>query len=352
MKKKILSVVLILSLVLCMFGCGAQKEAPVSQVTLKFMNNEETIGTLTVNAGETVTGYEAFETQEGFDFLGWFETPNFLEMSAVDFTTKTYTEDTTIFGSFKNANVAVDEREWFIVGEGASSVLAASQWAGAIDDADKKACQLTVNGDVVNAFSIDIDLFAGDKFQLIHDWSWDGQLGFGKVTECDASQMESGGGLSGEESKANIAVLMDGNYTITLTTDPENEAMNTFVIVRNGDPEGVANEVITADNYVAGESTSIVMKGSWVDDWSENVEFERVEGNVFSVTKELSADTELYFMVWDNGADTGIGMNTEAVVDDASKALIDIESYNVKVLEDGTYTFTCDADALTITITK
>ena len=56
-------------------------------------------------------------------------------------------------------------------------------------------------------------------------------------------------------------------------------------------------------------------------------------------------------MVFDNGADTGLGMNGSAVTDEASKALLE-EAYNVKVAADGTYTFTVDAETMTITVEK
>ena len=66
---------------------------------------------------------------------------------------------------------------------------------------------------------------------------------------------------------------------------------------------------------------------------------------------DLDAGIELYFMVYENGEDTGLGMNAESVVDDASKALLE-EAYNIKVAEAGTYTFTVDANTMTITVAK
>ena len=66
---------------------------------------------------------------------------------------------------------------------------------------------------------------------------------------------------------------------------------------------------------------------------------------------DLDAGIELYFMVWDNGEDTGLGMNGSNVADDGSKALLE-DAYNVKVLDAGTYTFTVDADKMEISVTK
>ena len=268
--------------------------------------------------------------------------------------TATFEEDTTLYGSFKSTDVTEDTRLWYIVGTGASSELAASSWAGAVDDSVKESCQLKATGNAANEFAITLNLYAGDQFQIIHDWAWDGQKGYGCFTTIDDTQMENGGGLSGSDSKSNINVIMDGNYTITLTTDPDNELMDTLTIVRNGDATAEAEKTDEKEGttYTVSDATGIVVKGSWVSDWSENKDLTRVDGtNTFTITMDLDAGIELYFMVWDNGTDTGLGMNATAVTDDASKALLE-EAYNIKVKDAGTYTFTVDADTMTITVTK
>ncbi|MCR5153745.1 MAG: hypothetical protein K6B75_02745 [Lachnospiraceae bacterium] len=354
MKKKLLALVLCMAMVLCLGACGGKEEAPeeeVKTVTVTFKNGTTKLGSLKVKVGETLTDYAQFENQEGYLFQGWFATPTFLESSRQDLTSATFGKNTTLYGSFKNLNVTEDTRKWYVVGDGTSTVLSTSAWAGSsVSEEGKEACRLMPTGKVTNEFAITIDLYEGDLFQVIHDWQWDGQYGFGKVTECDASQMESSGGLSGEATKANIKVLVSGNYTITLTTDPDNANQDTLVIVRNGD--AAPAQVVEKEPYVVSDSTQVLVKGSWVSDWSENIELTRTAGtSIYTLTKEFAAGTELYFMVWDNGKDTGIGMKNSSVTDAASKALID-EADNVKLSAAGTYTFTVDAEALTITIKK
>ena len=354
MRKKIKKLVSLLTACVALTALCACGEPAKEEITVTFMNGEETLGTVTATAGEAVTGYEAYETVEDAEFLGWFETPTFLETSKKDLATATFDADTTLYGSFKSTAVAEDTRAWYVVGAGSGEVIANSAWAGAdVDDAAKAACQLMPTGNAVNEFAITIDLFAGDQFQVIHDWAWDGQKGFGCFTEIDTTQMESGGGLGGSDTTSNINVLMDGNYTITLTTDPENELQDTLAIVRNGDAAAApAPAEETESSYEVSDTTGIVVKGSWVEDWSENKDLTREDGtNLFSITMDLEAGTELYFMVYENGADTGLGLKTENVVDDASKALLE-DGYNVKVAEAGSYTFTVDADTMTITVTK
>lgn len=354
MKKKVrnllsMAVACVTMTAVCACGTPAKEE-----ITVTFFNGEETLGTVTGVAGEVLSGYEAYETVEDAEFLGWYETPTFLETSKKDLESATFEADTNLYGSFKSTAVAEDTRVWYVVGTGAGEVLANSNWAGAdADDAAKEACKLVPTGNVVNEFAITLDLYAGDQFQVIHDWAWDGQKGFGCFTTIDTTQMENGGGLGGSDTTSNINVLMDGNYTITLTTDPENELQDTLAIVRNGDAAAAPAPVEeTESSYEVSEATGIVVKGSWVEDWSENKDLAREEGtNLFSITMDLEAGTELYFMVYENGTDTGLGLKTENVVDDASKALLE-DSYNVKVAEAGTYTFTVDADTMTITVTK
>lgn len=352
--KKFLGVLLAVTTVMMTFGaCGNTAK---EEITVTFMNGETELGKVTGAKGEVLTDYEQYEAIEGFEFLGWYEAPSLLETSKQDLTTATFEEDTTLFGSFKSTQVAEDTRVWYIVGTGASKELAASNWAADVDDSVKEACQLKATGNAVNEFAITLNLYAGDQFQIIHDWSWDGQKGFGYFTSIDETQMENGGGLGGSDSTANVNVIMDGNYTITLTTDPENELQDTLTIVRNGDAteqaEAVAKAEESTSSYEVTDATGIVVKGSWVSDWSENKELTRVEGtDQFTITMDLDAGIELYFMVFDNGADTGLGMNATAVTDDASKALLE-EAYNIKVAEAGTYTFTVDAGTMTITVTQ
>lgn len=379
MKKRIIALLTCLVLAISLFACAKENdsnvqdpdvqgetvqdsqiseetpvttEKPKNEITIKFMNGETELGRITAFEDEPVTGYEQFENIEGYIFEGWYKTPGFLDVSFRDLSKDTFNQDTKLFGMFRSAQVTEDTREWFIVGEGASPVLATSAWAGSgVDENGKAMCRLEKTGNAINEYAITLDLFAGDKFQLVYDWQWEGQKGFGLMTDYDASQMESGGGLSGENEKSNVSVLVDGSYTITLTTDPDNAKLDTIAIVRNGDPAG-EKAAAEEKTYVVSDSTSVVMKGSWVADWSENIELTHMDGTIFEGTKELAAGTELYFMIWDGGADTGIGMNSTAVVDADSQALLEAGAYNVKVVEAGTYTFTVDAAALTIRITK
>ncbi len=209
--------------------------AAEATISITFMDGKDTLGSIEAVSGKIVdsSAYSAYETKEDYEFLGWYETPTFLESSKKDLASATFTEDTTLYGSFKKTNVTADTRKWYLAGTSSSGPLKDNNWAGNISDELKESFELKATGDAVNEFEITIDLFEGDQFQVIHDWSWDGQKGFGCFTEIDETQFESGGSLGGSANTANVNVLVSGNYTITLTTDPDNSALDTLSITIN-----------------------------------------------------------------------------------------------------------------------
>ena len=335
-------------------ACGAEEETPEVPVTVTFMNGEEALGSVETVQGATLNAadYEAYETVDGTEFLGWFKTPGYLEVSKTDPATDVFEEDTTLYGCFRSLVVTEDTRTWYIVGSSNyEGPLKDSAWADAnVRPQLREAVQLTLTGNAVNEFAITMDLYEGDLFQLVHDWGWDGQIGFGFLTEYDESCFENGGGLSGSAKTSNIKVLADGNYTLTLTTNPDDEALTTFTIVRNGDPVSAA-EAVEEEPFVITETTGVKVKGSWVADWSELKDLTAEGDGIFTIEMELEAGTELYFSVFDGETDTGKGMKAENVTDEASLALLD-EADNVKVTEAGTYVFTADLNTFTITVVK
>ena len=230
-------------------GCGSESsEAETAESTdtaaeaivVTFMNQDETLGTVDAKVGEILdkASYEAFETADGAEFNGWYETPSYLESSKKDLATDSFTKDTTLYGDFRAAEVAEDTRHWYVAGTSKKGSLEINNWAAAISDEEKAMFELVPTGNNTNEFALTIDLYEGDQFQVIHDWAWDGQKGYGKFTDIDDTQMKNAGGLGGTDDTANVEVLTDGNYTITLTTNPDNQAQDTLSIVRNSDPIG------------------------------------------------------------------------------------------------------------------
>ncbi len=352
---KILSLIMGMALLIGMLAaCGKEKDTPTpeptnetkKQITITFRNGATELGKISIDPETAVTDYEKFENQEGFEFLGWYETPSYVEASKKDLSKDTFKYNTVLYGNFKSTEVTQDTRSWYIVGDGSGSVLKSSAWAGGdVNDDAKKACQFTLKDEKKNIFTIDIDLFEGDLFQIVNNWQWDGQVGYGFLKGVDESLMISGGGLDGSAKKSNTKVVKDGNYTITLITDVDDANRTEVTVVRNGDPK------TEAQKWTPSEKSGVAVKGSWVADWSEIKMFERKEGNKFTLTMTVEAGTEFYIMAYDDGKDTGIGMKYAAVKDEASKALLE-EADNIKVKDAGTYTFTVDLDTLEVTVTK
>ena len=343
-------------------GCGGAKaegntevkadEKAAEEITVTFMNQDETLGTVTGVAGELLdkASYEAYEQLDDAEFNGWFETPSYLESSRKDPSQDTFDKDTTLYGDFRSTNVAEDTRHWYVAGTSTKGMLKENNWAGNLSDEDKAKFELVPTGNATNEFALTIDLFEGDQFQVIHDWSWDGQKGYGKFTDIDESQMENAGGLGGTADTSNVQVIVDGNYTITLTTNPDNQAQDTLSIVRNSDPLTAAQET-EEEPFAVTEDTKVFVKGSWVEDWSELKELERKDGeNVYAITMDLTAGTELCFSVFEKEEDTGIVLKEENVT--AGGDLLAENGNNVQVSEDGSYTFTVNLDDMTVEVSK
>lgn len=245
MKQLLLAAICSISAAALLAGCGGgstktdagESSTVKSKITITFMNGDTVLGTAEGLAGERLdsASYQKYEEEDGAEFKGWYEAPSFLEPSFKDLSKDTFDESTTLYGNFVLAEAAEDTRKWYIAGTSEKGSLKENNWAGDIDDSLKESFELKATGNAVNEFALTIDLFEGDQFQIIHDWAWTDQKGFGLFTELDETQFESSGSLGGTDNTANVQVLQDGNYTITLTTNPDNPAQDTLTVVRNGD---------------------------------------------------------------------------------------------------------------------
>lgn len=340
-------------------GCGSTDSSEEKYV-ISFYNADKLLGTVEIASGQVMdaSAYEVYAAQEGFELTGWYGTKTFIDASLVDLGAATFTEDTNLYGKFKSTDLKEDIRKWYIVGESDRGSIKVTKFGGSVDDSIKEGFLLTSTGDGSNTFVITLDLFAEDAFQVIPEWSFDEQRGFGYVKEYDAADAESGYSQSGDDKKANIKVLRDGNYTVSITTDPENGAMDEIKIVRNSDTltnpeiaeEKPAEEAIP---FTCTDTTEVKIKGSWVSDWSEFRELSREEGtNVFTITTNLDADTQFGAEIFDQGEDAGIFMASDAVKDETSKSLLNTAEKNITIASAGSYTITVDLDAMTITISE
>ena len=99
-RRKFIGVILgCVTMATMLWGCG-EKEEPAREITITLMNNQETVATITAFSDTPVEGYEEYETLEGYEFEGWYETPTFIESSRKDLATDTFSEDQILFGNY------------------------------------------------------------------------------------------------------------------------------------------------------------------------------------------------------------------------------------------------------------
>ena len=168
-KKKTKIMWITIGMIAALCGCGSKQTSEeasavdavqtqqAQEITVTFMKGEETLGTVQTLAGEIIESdaYEAYEKDDGAAFLGWYETPGFLESSKKDLTQDTFDENTTLFGSFEAKEVAADTRKWYVAGTSQTGILKDNNWAGSdVAEADREKFRLNSTGNQVNELSL------------------------------------------------------------------------------------------------------------------------------------------------------------------------------------------------------
>lgn len=217
MKKKLTSVLLVCLLALTMLlisACGGDgSDASTDSWKVTFYESDGTtiLQEVEVADGEAVTMPEL--TKDGYIIEGYYATPAL--MVAFD-PTAPITEDTAVFVAWQSS--IVDERAWMLAGslQGYPDNNWGKKWPQ--DDYLLKP----VDGEF-NTFAIDVNLYAGDAFKIAvigEGYVWD------NTASIDAGHLanktETAVLCSGEnafDSGANILVMEDGKYRLTLKTE-------------------------------------------------------------------------------------------------------------------------------------
>lgn len=326
-------------------ACNQTKE-----YTVTYYDGNNVLKTEKVEEGKTAT--EWTPEKEGHNFDGWYATPNFSHeydfAAAVD-------EDISVFAKFSSAAVVDDTREFAIVGNGTSPLLATSNWGNVITDNHKMA---KANGQ--NVFTLTTDLYANDQFQFAADSSWNHQRGFGYLVEPTRNDVEyfsADGGLgdTGGNAKKNINVKVSGNYTFTLTTHPADDmdkptgvsASDTITWVRNGDAAELNTDKI--EFYIKGEKIT-----DWKDMYNDNTRMAGISG-VHTLTVYLIANDQVMFtsmVTIDDVTSVGTTYIKYPNLDTASQALFENSGDNMKVKASGEYTFTYTEETEVLSVSK
>lgn len=235
MKKKLTSVLLVCLLALTMLlisacgGDGSDASTDSWKVTFYESDGTTVLQEVEVADGEAVTMPEL--TKDGYIIEGYYATPAL--MVAFD-PTAPITEDTAVFVAWQSS--IVDERAWMLAGslQGYPDNNWGKKWPQ--DDYLLKP----VDGEF-NTFSIDVNLYAGDAFKIAvigEGYVWD------NTASIDAGHLanktETAVLCSGEnafDSGANILVMEDGKYRLTLKTDAETLSLCSLSYERIGDAD-------------------------------------------------------------------------------------------------------------------
>lgn len=367
-KRKWMNVMaLLLTAVLLLAGCGTQGQeqgqdgsASGEEITVTFYDADGTTILKTEQVAKGGTAEPFTPEKEGFEFKGWYGTPQM--QHEFDFS-QPLNADTPIFGGF--VQFQEDTREFAIVGNGNSPLMLVSSWGANISEEHKM-----VKDPNANAYTITLDLYEGDEFQIAINSSWHHQRGYGyldTISQDGKDYFINSGGI-GEVSakKSNIKVAVSGNYTITLTTYPADDIFetdneyyteeskdsfnmnpyDTITWTYNGEPVQEAEEM-QANYYIKGAGIT-----KWQDIYTEHTGF-TAEGSIHTLTIALKEGEEFLFTsLMTSGSDSYVGNEYIRYnnLDEAGGELFDASgSYNFITKADGIYTFTYDQEANLLT---
>lgn len=338
MKKtlRILSLVMVLAMALSVFtGCAAIDKikellglgGPVAEtVTVTWYQGSKELRTEKVEKGTILESWTP--EVEGKTFTGWYAEASLTQ--AFDFT-QPVTEDTDLFAAFKSDEYVEDTNNYYLIGTGAGDMGQAA-WDHAKAEANLSMTKKDVAG--ANVYTITLDMYAGDRFQICFGGSWDGQVGIGYmegaeycdgVNEYDkveytaadkkvAQVKDAEGNVvfvgSDEYNKGfeawNIVLAegMDGKYEFTYTTYPASPAYNqiTWKLVEKIEPLTQTHDMHFIGTH-NGWSESF-NEGEWALNPSEDKSF---WSGFITITEEHYAD-------WTEGdANNPLGVKCAAI---------------------------------------
>ena len=217
-KRLILCAVLMLSCI-GLVACGSKADTGKTDkyiVTFFDADQKTVLKTEEVEKGGKAT--EWTPEKEGYTFVQWYATPDMLHVFEFD---KAIMQDTTVYGYFTSAAFEEDTRTFYILGSSSdeNSVLYGTSYK-LTDETAQKLVKTDKNGS--NEYSITLDLYLGDAFQIAINDSFENQRGYGYL-DAAAAEGYFGGKpnfLDPNPRKADIVVERAGNYTFTLTTHP------------------------------------------------------------------------------------------------------------------------------------
>ena len=329
MKGKILTILslMLLTVVSSVFVACTPVDAKEFTLTLYDQDGTTIIQTITVEEGQAPTKPEDPQ-KAGFVFSGWFVTPT--SSKAFDFSA-VMKEDANAYAQWKTADFQ-DDRDWVLSGS-------INGWGSRLD-----GYHLSKKEGKGNVYEITLDLYVDDEFQLtvlLEDGSLSyttegARAAFSHVV-VGTEYVEGAGGLG---TYKNIVVKQDGNYTLSLTTDPETDN-NELTVIRNGEVTGPVVEHEVAVYAIKGSKVT-----GWADTTEENYLMEKDASGKFVLEIELYANDEFMFVAYEmvDGALSALAkyIKSDMIAEGSASEVSAKAGGNFTTSANGTYTFTFD----------
>ena len=218
----------------------SEPEEKTYTVTYYDGNTTDTVlKTEEVKEGEKATNWTPEDKADGSKFVGWYATPSLSHEFNFDNPIKA---DTSVFSMW--ASVAEDPNTWQILGV-LNGYDVVSNWGSGNKDTD--IFELTKVEGEPNVFEGTFKLVQNDEFQFaVLDFSgatveWTYQMGGGCLDQENADIEQwfdtVDNYLDPQAYKANIKVLVSGEYKFTLTTDLVTPSAAVIEVERLGDIE-------------------------------------------------------------------------------------------------------------------
>lgn len=343
----LLVVAMVISSMVIFVACDNGDAPSAKEYTVTFYDGASVLDTQKVKEGKKATSWTP--TKSGFNFEGWYATPNFSHKFDFD---AVISEDKSVFAQWSSAEQSTDTREFYIVGDGKGEILAASNWGNGVFDDTMKMTKAVDK----NEYTYTLDLQVGDEFQFAINSSWEDQRGFGYLKETafeDSTIAFSASGGIGETPvyKKNIKCEVAGNYTFTLTTHPDDDAdvntIDTITWVCN-------SRVEEEDDGLA----VFAIKGSKVTGWADSTKEEHLlkkntEGK-YVITIQLYANDEFMFVGYERVDGELKALTTyiksDMIADGSASEVGAKAGGNFTTSANGTYTFTYDHETKKVSI--
>lgn len=342
----------------------SENSSDAEKVKVTYKNGDTVLKEEEVEKGTKIAEWNPTSTISD-EFFGWFGEPTLTH--EYDFN-NAITENTTIFGSF--VGYQKDTRKWGIAGSGTSSILKSSNWGKVFNE---EHYMTNASTDKKNIFKMTVNLFAGDQFQFTDPQITDTSIGWGhqrgakylkEPVKNDVEYFTVGGSLGGDNSTANITVAKDGKYEFVLTTYPKGDFQKdgtTNLYDNRSYYDSITYTYLgESDEEKAKIETTFYIKGELITGWGDyqNAQTTMVVDNGKATLANVYLVAADQFMFASKNKDVATGTISDGNVyikgvnlSEASKELVTGEN-NMKVKEDGYYTFVYDIETTELVVTK